>query len=339
MESSNSEPKSLEQFMKEGKTKITWAIDRILAKAGVLILAGPPGCGKSWLLHELAIELSRGEKWLGVFPTLPGRVLYIDEESSPDLLRQRMHKLLLAKGIQSGQLDVFVTVGSGLNLSTERSTRRLQRLLRDCSPNYVIIDSLVRVHNAEENSATEMAQVFRCLKGLMQQFGCSFVIADHQRKPGQFQVSPQHLLRGSSEKVASTDSLLSLRQNGDYVEVYHSKSRSGIPIESFMFSVEDPDDATTVLSYHGEITANYSASRSARAKEAVTAILREANGSSRKSLVEEAKKHGLSEKALDSALKLLEESGDIRRKDRKAADGRGGKAAYYHLLEKRSRQP
>ena len=183
----------LAKFMEGESQNIEWLVDRILPKEGVGILAAPAGYGKSWMLLDLAIEYSRGGKWLDHFQTQAGRILYLDEESSPNLLRRRLRKLLAAKTIQEPVLDIHFAVGQGLRLSDKKSVSRLRVLLASLRPSLVIIDSLIRVHGAEENSATEMAQSFAVVKGWVREFGCSFLFADHQKKPGTFGTIPDLL--------------------------------------------------------------------------------------------------------------------------------------------------
>ena len=195
-----------------------------------------PYISKSWMLLDLALELGRGGKWLGHFRTAQNRVLYIDEESSEELLRHRTRKLLVSKESTDEGPDVRFVVGEGVSFQDEASVERLRQLLRKERPGLVVVDSLIRVHRAEENSATEMAGVFKNIKNLVREFGCVFVFADHQRKSGAFKVSLDLALRGSSEKVAFVDSLLSLNRLKEDLIVEHSKSRYAQPVTSFVLS-------------------------------------------------------------------------------------------------------
>ena len=332
MESKPMEVIPLFQFMQGEDEQMDWLVDRILPKEAVGILAGPAGYGKSWLLLDLAIEMSRGGKWLGQFSTTPGRILYLDEESSVMLLRKRFKKLLKAKGLDEEGVEVHLSVGQGLSLSEMQSVARLRGLLKTLKPSLVIIDSLIRVHNAEENSAKEMAEVFGVVKDLVREFKCSFLFADHQRKPGHFNVSSDLLLRGSTEKVAFIDSLLSLQRKDNHLIVDHSKSRHDEAIPAFIVSIEDdPSKTATRVFYAGEAEGIKQQERQETAKEFLTAVLNESEFTSRKSIIEKAKDSGLFEKAIDETLKLLEEECLIEREDRKPDSGRGGKSAFYRL--------
>ncbi|MBI3292104.1 MAG: AAA family ATPase [Elusimicrobia bacterium] len=316
-------------FLESGGQTVEWCVERILPKEGAGILAGPAGYGKSWMLLDLAIECARGGKWLGQFPTSPLRVLYMDEESSPGLLRKRLHKLLGGKKLQREGLDLHFCVGQGLCLTDPASAEQLWRLLEALRPGLVVIDSLIRVHRAEENSASEMAQVFNVVKNLIREFGCAFLFADHQRKPGHFGTSLDLLLRGSSEKAAFVDSLLSLQRKEEALIVEHSKSRYDESVPAFVVKIEDREQGTTTVAYAGEAEALKQQARLEAAREFLAAALRGGDWIARKELIEQAKEAEVSEKAADETLKTLEVEGQVERQDRKPEGGRGGKAAFY----------
>lgn len=319
----------LASFFSQVTGQITWSVEGVLPREGAGIVAGPPGHGKSWMLLDAAIEHACGGKWLGQFATAQGRVLYLDEESSPALLRHRLTKLLAAKGLSAEQLDLHVAVGQGLSFSNPASVGRLRQLLEKLRPALVVVDSLIRVHRAEENSASEMAQVFKAVKDLIREFGCTFLFADHQRKPGYFGASLDLLLRGSSEKAAFVDTLLSLQRKEGTLIVEHSKSRYAEPVPAFVVRIEDMGAGATAVLYGGEAEQIKQAARQEAAREFLKTALSCEDWIARKTLVEQAKEAGVSEKALDEALKTLEVEGKVEREDRKPEEGRGGKAAYY----------
>ncbi|MCM8794583.1 MAG: AAA family ATPase [Candidatus Omnitrophica bacterium] len=319
----------LAAFLESGGQTIEWSVERILPKEGAGILAGPAGYGKSWMLLDLAIECARGGKWLGQLPTTATRVLYLDEESSPSLLRKRLRKLLGGKKLPQDGLDVHFCVGQGFSLSRPDAVEQLRILLGSLRPGLVIIDSLIRVHRAEENSASEMAQVFEVVKNLIREYRCAFLFADHQRKPGHFGTSLDLLLRGSSEKAAFVDTLLSLQKKEESLIVEHSKSRCDEAVPAFVVEIKDREPDTTTVAYTGEAEALKQEARLEAAREFLATALRGGDWIARKELIEQAKEAEVSEKAVDEALKTLEAEGRLERENRKPEGGRGGKAAFY----------
>jgi hypothetical protein len=245
-------PISFSALMAVASQTVDWLVDGILPVGTVGILAGIPAAWKSWLLIDLAIEVSRGGKWLGNFQTQRGPVLYIDEESSEGLLGKRFRQVAEPKGIStSNSLDIHFLIGQGLCLTNPSSVEKLRCLLEKHHPKLVIVDALIRVHSAEENSAKEMSQVFAVVKDLIRKYGCSIFFADHQKKPSQIAFSQEFQLRGSSEKLAFVDTLLSVHGKGDARTVEHSKSRYAEAEPSFLIRLTDTDSGGVIISYEG----------------------------------------------------------------------------------------
>lgn len=242
----------LDEFLTTGNPHIDWLVPGLIPKKSANIIGGMQGLGKSWMTLDLAIEMAHGGgHWLGMFPVEGGAVLYIDEESADQLLRFRLKKLMAGKGYGALKHRVKLCVNKGLNLSDGRSVDRLRELLTEVKPKLVIIDSLIRSHTADENSATEMKKVFRTVKFLMEEFDTTFVFIDHERKPSQFDTASSQRLRGSSEKGAFIDTLISLRAQAGNLVVEHSKSRYAKPTPKFGLLIEDVNDNAVQVKHIG----------------------------------------------------------------------------------------
>jgi RecA-family ATPase len=212
---------------------INWAVDKLIPDNALCILGGMQGLGKTWLLLDLAIELSQTgiqSKWLDKFYTSSRKVLYIDEESSPQLLKTRLSKLISAKNIKAEDLSISFVVGANFDLLQPTSVQKLEQIIETEEPRVIIVDSLVRVHSAEENSSTAMAEFFGVIKNLIRKYNVTFIFADHEHK-GVYSADKRDMLptsndlRGSNEKGAVADSVLSLRLTKDGLMLFHTKSR------------------------------------------------------------------------------------------------------------------
>ena len=281
---------------------------------------------------DLAIESARGGLWLDRFQVTPGRVLYIDEESSLPLASVRLRKLLTAKGIPSESLDIQFVMGQGVLLSSHSSVKHLSALIDRHRPDVVILDSLVRLHRADENSATDMAKVFDTVKGLVRKFKCLFVFADHHRKPGPQESSGDSSLRGSSEKVAFVDTLLSLKKVRDHVLVEHSKSRFAQPVEPFEVALEEPVEGSVWIRVLGDHAAIRSAETKAKVMPFIQEVLNDGEWKSRRELVDLAQLRQIKERELDQVLREMV-SETVEREDRRIEGRRGGKTAHFRLRD------
>jgi hypothetical protein len=247
---------TLESFMSEDEIGLKWFVEDVIPEESVTILGGMQGLGKTWLMLDLAIELARGGgSWMGKYLVHPARVLYIDEESSGRLLRFRLKKLLSEKGLRISDLNLHLAVNRGFNLSDSNSTLKLKSLITKLSPQVIFIDSLVRVHRANENFSTEMAGVFSTVKQITKEFKCSVIFSDHEHKGVYHQDNESdpssNDLRGSNEKGAFADTVLSLRKKDGELYLYHTKSRFCEASLPFLVKIEDTDVAKTKLVVKG----------------------------------------------------------------------------------------
>ena len=51
--------------------EIEWQGDQVMAKGSVMLLAGEPSVGKTWLLFDLALAIAQGRPWLNRFKVMP----------------------------------------------------------------------------------------------------------------------------------------------------------------------------------------------------------------------------------------------------------------------------
>ena len=228
-------------------------IERLIAEVTGAILGGPANVGKTWVALDQARAVAAGVEWLGRFATTQGTVLFVDEESHlPGVMaRARM----LEQGNPLGaDLPLHFAVGWGIRLDS-RSVERLDRLLTEYRPSLVIFDSLTRVHGADENHAGQMADVFGNAKALMRHHGAAFLFTDHVRKRGLIN-EPEEMLRGSTEKRAWPDCILSVEPDGrdpSSLVVRHTKARHGRKLDPFVVKIDvDEAEGTARLVHAGE---------------------------------------------------------------------------------------
>jgi hypothetical protein len=234
---------SLEEFMQRGDHKLDWIIEKILPEEGVGIIAGLPEVGKSWLLLDLALEVARGGNWLNRFPARKGTVLYIDEESPDNGLRERLSLLQKAKDFNGNGAFKLINQ-KGVSLA-EQNMPALRSLFDSIFPKLVIIDTLSSVNvGVEENSAAEMSMTFSRLRELSRNFGCLILVADHERKPNQFNSPAGHRIRGSNAKLAAVDIALAVSRKGNSMKFEVSKSKWASKIPPFYVELKDFNGGT-----------------------------------------------------------------------------------------------
>jgi hypothetical protein len=234
---------TLEEFMQRGDQKLKWIVEKILPEEGIGIIAGLPEAGKSWLLLDLALEGARGGNWLNKFPTRQGTVLYIDEESPDNGLRERLSLLRKAKHFNGNGAFKLINQ-KGVSLA-EENMPALRSLFDSVWPKLVIIDTLSSVNaGVEENSAAEMSMTFSRLRELSRNFGCLILVADHERKPNQFSSPASQRIRGSNAKLAAVDVALAVSRKGNSMRIEVSKSKWASKTPPFHVELKDLNGGT-----------------------------------------------------------------------------------------------
>jgi hypothetical protein len=179
--------------------KVEWAVEGIIPRASVVLIAGEPGSYKSWLALSLLGAVTSGGRFLGRECRM-GRVLYLDRENPLAVVRDRLG-MLGVESLSNSRIwgnwlpDPPPLIGDG----------RLLQIAREFKP-VIIFDSLIRFHGADENSATEMAKVMEHLR-VLANVGATPVALHHRPK------SETSRYRGSSDIAGGVDMAFSLSRD------------------------------------------------------------------------------------------------------------------------------
>lgn len=169
-------------------------------------LVSPGGAGKSMLALQLAMQIAGGPDWLDLGKLEQGAVLYLPAEDPLPVLHHRL--FALGQNLDAGQ-----------RAALERDLRLIP--LQGASPNLldsqwleaiaiwaegvrlVVIDTLRRFHDADENAACAMTLVLGQLERLAMLKGCAVLFVHHTSKSAAFQEAGdlQQASRGSSVLV------------------------------------------------------------------------------------------------------------------------------------------
>jgi hypothetical protein len=171
--------------------QITWIVPGLIPESGVVLLAGEPGCYKTWIALALARGISTGGSALGRQAN-QREILYLDRESPLAVVKERAKILRM-------MCTPFFRFWGGWEHDPPPliGDRRLLEIARDRKP-VIVFDSFIRFHNADENSAKDMSRVDEFLRELAHAGACPFVI-HHTAK------NDASRLRGSGDILASVD--------------------------------------------------------------------------------------------------------------------------------------
>lgn len=213
-------PESLDALLERSFSPTRWIVEGLLPSEGLTIMSAMPGSFKTWIMLEIALCVAQGRKLFGQYQTRASGVLIVDEESGTRMLNERFKQLNAPKG-----LPIIYFSREGHKVSPEY----IDSLISVCLANnisLVIFDSLVRLHQGDENTSRDMSDLFNLFKQLADN-EISVLIAHHNRKgiPGSY--NPSGDMRGSSDILAAVDCHLAVNRNknSEYVEVRQTKNR------------------------------------------------------------------------------------------------------------------
>lgn len=205
-----------------------WIIKDLLPAGCLTILSGRPGSFKTWMTLYFALCISDGSPVFGVFQTKKTRVLIIDEEDSGVLIKDRLKKL----GIKA-ETEISLSIMTGFKADSEEKMDILIREVKKRKIGVVIIDSLIRIHSGDENSAKDMANLFTQISRL-KKAGVTVLINHHHRKSQNSQDSDSQSMRGSVDILAALDCHMMINRNGDDLTIKQTKNRYQPEIKPFV---------------------------------------------------------------------------------------------------------
>lgn len=180
----------------------TWLIDKVLPAGGFIGIYGPPGCGKSFLALDMAFCVASGLLW-HERETQQGWVVYISGEGMAGLGR-RAQSWLTHHGLSVDDADIAwlpeaVPIYDGSE-GLEALVERIAEVGK--APSLVIIDTLARSFDGDENQQFDMGRFVAGVQHL-QQLGAAVLAVHHTN-------SAEGRERGSTAFRAATDTMIAV---------------------------------------------------------------------------------------------------------------------------------
>jgi RecA-family ATPase len=293
---------SLDELMQTNFPENSWLIEKLIPHEGITIISGAPASFKTWLILQMALSISSGEKFIGEFETKQGGILIVDEENHPREVRKRIQIL----GAKLG-LPIYLLSRKGFIVTDEKQREMILNICEKHNLDTIFFDSLVRINKAEENDATQMSEVFRSIMSLCDE-GKTVVLTHHERKEGFMKSSASNRLRGSSDILAAADCHISVSRDSEdktKLIIEQSKLRCDKELDIFEVSAKENESGQFTLEYMGVHTE--AATKKEISKGLILQILEGfTDGLSKKDLVAEVMKiQQIGEKTIYSALRKL----------------------------------
>ncbi len=303
-----------------------WVVKSLITKQGITAFSGNPGDYKTWVTIHIALCVSRNAPVFGKFPTTQGGVLIIDEEDHIRVVKGRL-ELLGAKNTDA----IHYLSQSGFKADNDKALQAVVDFVKEKNIKLVILDSLVRIHQQEENDATGMAKVFSSIQKIIAA-GASILFTHHHRKQYGFGNSnPGQNMRGSSDILAAVDSHITVerkRDKEDCLLFKQTKSRQGEALKPFEIEVVHGPSGPSGFEYAGDYD-----EKKAKAEE-IVGVLPDvlAGGMKSRADIHDGLKEEFGKSAIDDGLKFGEESGLIERVPKDELPKGDRRKVFYRLL-------
>lgn len=189
---------------------LTWLAEGLFLVGGAGILGGAPKTGKSFFALDLCVAVASATLCAGRFaiPT-KGRVTLLCAEDPHAVVVERLRSLARSRGLALADLPVDVIVEPVVRLP--EGLPRLRATLDKTCPSLLLLDPLIRLHRADENSAAEMSLILDGLRSLARTSKAAILLVHHTRK-APAGPSAGTALRGSSDLHAFGDTNLYFRK-------------------------------------------------------------------------------------------------------------------------------
>ncbi|ABB16095.1 DNA repair protein RadA domain protein [Carboxydothermus hydrogenoformans Z-2901] len=185
----------------------SWLIPGILPEGGLVLLAGKPKVGKSWLALNMACGLSNGGAVCGIPAEKAVKTLYLALEDTTRRLKTRIQQA----GLTPNENSLISTTWPKLN---EKGLTLLEETIKQAGIQVVIIDTLAKVKPSSKSKVVSLYdndyEMLGSLKELADRLGITVVIVHHLRKSES--EDPLEEVSGTTGITGAVDTILVLKR-------------------------------------------------------------------------------------------------------------------------------
>ena len=190
-------------------TERRYLVKGLIPRQGLCVIWGPPKCGKSFWVFDLAMHIALGWQYRGR-RVQSGAVVYGAFEGSHGFgarIEAFRQKFLADAG---GEPIPFFLEPLTLNLVREHQPliAAIRTGLGHVDPAAVVLDTLNRSLEGSESSDEDMTAYIRAADAIREAFGCAVIIVHHCGIDG---TRP----RGHTSLTGAVDAQLAVKRNGD----------------------------------------------------------------------------------------------------------------------------
>lgn len=228
-----------------------WLLDPVFGAGDVGMIFGQPGCGKTFVVIDMILQLCTGNQWANRFEVKRElNVAYCAGEGISGLPSRfkaaakhyninKLHNLEFYKTSPQLFSDDMESIG---NFISER--KDLQRKGEVEALDVLVIDTLhTATAQADENSAKDMGVVLLAIRAATKELGCAVILVHHTNKGGTAE-------RGSSSLRGAVDFMIEISkpsETGTNATMICSKLKDGEAWKSQNFDLIPIEDCNSVF--------------------------------------------------------------------------------------------
>lgn len=209
---------SMAQLLSEPEPALEWLIEGLWTDKSRGLIAGHPGVGKTWLALDMLLSVVTGTPCLGQFTVKnQGAALLIEEEASRLNLQRRIHCLARGRGLKDSDLTSLYHITRQF-AKVPRDTKEITEIVKANNIKLVVFDSLRRMHNANENSSSEMQAILDSFAMISSVTSASVILIHHLAKSSKDDGTNKTIferMRGSGDLWAWRDCIIAVEGEED----------------------------------------------------------------------------------------------------------------------------
>jgi hypothetical protein len=204
-----------------------------------MVLGGASKTNKTWVLIDLAIAVATGTPWWE-FPTVQGRVLYVNFELPEPFFAERIKLVASAKRVDpSKALDIWNLRGYAADFE------KLQpEIMRMAGSKYALIcldPTYKLLGGRDENRAADIASLLNGFERLAVETGAAIAFGAHFSKGNQAAKESMDRIGGSGVFARDPDTILTMtRHEKDGAFIVEPILRNHAPIAPFVVDWDFP---------------------------------------------------------------------------------------------------
>jgi hypothetical protein len=156
-----------------------YLVKGLIPREGLVVVWGPPKCGKSFWTYDVAMHIALGWEYRGRRVD-QGPVVYLACEGERGL-GARTEAFRQSNLSETAEGVPFFLATTRLDLAKEHEelTRDIQAQIGETAPVAVVIDTLNRSINGSESNDADMGAYVKGCDAVREAFGCSVIVIHH----------------------------------------------------------------------------------------------------------------------------------------------------------------